>query len=150
MRETANVLNKLPKGMQPKAKDRLHEIWTASTRKGAVGSFDAFVQDFGATYEAAVMRQIEDRDELLTFYDFPAEHWRHLRTTNPIESTFSMVRLRHRRTTGNGSREACLAMVFKLAQSAERRWRQVNSNELITHINLGVRFTDGTLDKFAA
>lgn len=148
--KTANVLNKLPKGMQPKAKDRLHEIWMASTRKNAMSAFDAFVQDFGAKYEAAVACLVKDRDELLTFYDFPAEHWRHLRTTNPIESTFSTVRLRHRRTKGNGSREACLAMVFKLAQSAERHWRRLNGNELLAHVIRGVRFTDGLLDKVAA
>jgi transposase-like protein len=148
--KTANVLNKLPKGMQPKAKDRLHEIWMAATRKEAVAALEAFVQDFGARYESAVACLEKDRDELLAFYDFPAEHWRHLRTTNPIESTFSTVRLRHRRTKGNGSREACLAMVFKLAQSAERHWRRLNGHELLQHVIRGVRFIDGTIDKVAA
>jgi transposase-like protein len=148
--KTANVLNKLPKGMQPKAKDRLHEIWMAATRKEAVAALEAFVQDFGARYESAVACLEKDRDELLAFYDFPAEHWRHLRTTNPIESTFSTVRLRHRRTKGNGSREACLAMVFKLAQSAERHWRRLNGHELLQHVIRGVRFIDGIIEKVAA
>lgn len=148
--KTANVLNRLPRGMQPKAKDRLHEIWMAATRKDANAAFDAFVQDFGAKFDSAVACLEKDRDALLAFYDFPAEHWRHLRTTNPIESTFSTVRLRHRRTKGNGSRDACLAMVFKLAQSAELHWRRLNGHELLEHVIRGVRFIDGTIDKVAA
>ena len=91
----------------------------------------------------------KDREVLLTFYDFPAEHWRHLRTTNPIESTFATVRLRHRRTKGNGSRAACLAMVFKLAQSAEKRWRKLNGHPSIPDVIRGVQFIDG-IKKVAA
>lgn len=147
--KTANVLNKLPKSIQPKAKSRLHDIWQAETCEAAERAFDAFVEDFEAKYPAAVACLVKDRASLLTFYDFPAEHWKHLRTTNPIESTFATVRLRHRRTKGNGSRAACLAMVFKLAQSAEKRWRKLNGHQLIPDVISGVRFVDG-IKKVAA
>jgi putative transposase len=148
--KTANVLVKMPKSMQSKAKARLHDIWQAETRAAAEQAFDGFVADFGAKYENAVRCLTKDRDVLLTFYDCPAEHWRHLRTTNPIESTFATVRLRHRRTKGNGSRAACLAMVFKLAQSAEKHWRRLNGHQLIADVIRGVRFIDGIKHKVAA
>lgn len=141
--KTANVLNKLPKSMQAKAKARLHDIWQASTRKDAHAAFDSFVEDYAAKYPKAVECLVKDCDELLAFYDFPAEHWRHLRTTNPIESTFATIRHRHRRTKGNGSRAACLAMVFKLAQAAERSWRRLNGHEQLAHVIQGVPFIDG-------
>jgi transposase-like protein len=141
--KTANVLNKLPQSMQAKAKSRLHDIWQAETREIANRAFDAFVEDYRAKYPKAVDCLVKDREQLLAFYDFPAEHWKHLRTTNPIESTFATVRLRHGRTKGNGSRGACLAMVFKLAQSAEKRWRKLNGYELIPDVIRGVRFVDG-------
>ena len=141
--KTANVLNKMPKSIQPKAKGMIHEIWMAETKKQANGAFDAFVETFEAKYPAAVECLVKDRDVLLTFYDFPAEHWKHIRTTNPIESMFATVRLRHRRTKGNGSRVACLTMVFKLAQSAERRWRALNGYQLMPDVISGVRFVDG-------
>ena len=141
--KTANVLAKLPKSMQSKAKARLHDIWQAETHASAEHAFDSFVEDFGVKYPKAVECLTKDRDVLLTFYDFPAEHWKHLRTTNPIESTFATVRLRHRRTKGNGSRAACLAMVFRLAQSAEKRWRRLNGHQLIPDVIRGVRFIDG-------
>ena len=147
--KTANVLNKLPKSIQSKAKSRLHDIWQAETREGAQAAFDSFVEDFQAKYPAAVECLVKDREALLTFYDFPAEHWKHLRTTNPIESTFATVRLRHRRTKGNGSRAACLAMVFKLAQSAEKHWRRLNGHQLIPDVIRGVLFIDG-IKKVAA
>ena len=147
--KTANVLNKLPKSMQPKAKARLHAIWQAETRADAERAFDGFVEDFDAKYPDAVACLVKDRATLLTFYDFPAEHWRHLRTTNPIESTFATVRLRHRRTKGNGSRAACLTMVFKLAESASKRWRKLNGHQLIPDVITGVRFIDG-IKKVAA
>jgi len=140
--KTANVLNKLPKSMQPKAKHRLHDIWQAETRAEAEIAFDSFVEDFELKYPKAVECLAKDREVLLTFYDFPAEHWPHLRTTNPIESTFATVRLRHRRTKGNGSRAACLAMVFKLVQSAERHWRRLNGHQLIPEVIAGVQFID--------
>jgi len=148
--KTANVLNKLPKSMQPKAKARLHEIWQAETCESAKRAFDAFVEDFEAKYPKAVACLVKDRDTLLAFYDFPAEHWKHLRTTNPIESTFATVRLRHRRTKGNGSRTACLTMVFKLAESASKRWRRLNGHKLIPDVIAGVRFVDGVMSKVAA
>jgi transposase-like protein len=141
--KTANVLNALPKSMHPKAKARLHEIWQAATRKAAHAAFDSFVEDYGAKYPKAIECLVKDGEQLLTFYDFPAEHWRHLRTTNPIESTFATIRHRHRRTKGNGSRAACLAMVFKLAQAAERSWRKLNGYEQLTHVIHGVQFIDG-------
>ena len=147
--KTANILNKMPKSIQPKAKGMLHEIWMAETKLLANRAFEAFVETFKAKYPAAVECLVKDRDVLLTFYDFPAEHWKHIRTTNPIESMFATVRLRHRRTKGNGSRVACLTMVFKLAESAERRWRVLNGYQLIPDVISGVPFVDG-IKKVAA
>lgn len=141
--KTANILDKLPKRLQPQAKTQIHQIWMAPTRKAAGEAFDHFVQVYGAKYPKATACLTRDRQALLRFYDFPAEHWAHLRTTNPIESTFATVRLRHRKTKGNGSRNACLAMVFRLCQSAEKRWRRLNGYELIQDIIAGVTFTDG-------
>lgn len=141
--KTANVLNKLPKSIQPKAKAMLHDIWMAQTRQEANEAFDLFVETFSAKYPKAVDCLVKDRDVLLTFYDFPAEHWGHLRTTNPIESTYATVRLRTRRTKGSGSRIACLTMVFKLSQCAEKRWRRLNGTALIPEVIRGVKFVDG-------
>lgn len=141
--KTANVLDKLPKRVQPAAKDKLHEIYMAATRQDACKAFDDFVALYGAKYPKAVECLQKDREALLTFYDFPAEHWIHLRTTNPIESTFATVRLRHRRTKGNGSRVACLSMVFKLCQSAQKHWRALNGATLLPDVIAGVTFTDG-------
>ena len=147
--KTANVLNKLPKRIQPRAKDVLHQIWMAPTRNDAHKAFDLFIATYGAKYPEAVKCLTKDRDVLLAFYDFPAEHWAHLRTTNPIESTFATVRLRHRRTKGNGSRKACLAMVFKLAKSAEKRWRRLNGHDLIPDVIDGIVFIDGVKQQAA-
>jgi len=141
--KTANVLNKLPKSVQPRAKGMLHEIWQAETKAAAEEAFDLFVTTFEAKYLKAAECLTKDRDVLLAFYDFPAEHWIHLRTTNPIESTFATVRLRHRRTKGSGSRTACLTMVFKLARAAEKRWRRLNGSALLSDVIRGVRFVDG-------
>ena len=141
--KTANVLDKLPKRLQPEAKEKLHAIWMAETREDAVKSFDLFLETYRAKYAKAAECLAKDRDALLAFYDFPAEHWIHLRTTNPIESVFATVRLRHRRTKGNGSRTACLAMVFKLMQSAEKRWRLLNGSSLLPDVIAGVQFTNG-------
>ena len=141
--KTANVLNKMPKSIQPKAKSMLHDIWMAETRKDAERAFDLFVETFEAKYEAAVKCLVKDRPSLLAFYDFPAEHWTHLRTTNPIESTFATVRLRTRKTKGSGSRIACLTMVFKLVMSAQKRWRALNAAKLIGDVIDGVVFEDG-------
>jgi len=147
--KTANVLNKLPRSLQAKAKAMLQEIWMATTRNQADRAFDLFVASFEAKYPKAVECLVKDRDVLLTFYDFPAEHWVHLRTTNPIESTFATVRLRTVRTKGCGSRMACLTMVFKLAQCAENHWRRLNGAALLPQVIQGVTFVDG-LKKEAA
>jgi len=148
--KTANVLDKLPKCLQPEAKDKLHQIWMAPTKADADQAFDLFVATYEAKYPKATDCLAKDRDVLLTFYDFPAEHWIHLRTTNPIESTFATVRLRHRRTKGNGSRLACLTMVFKLMQSASKRWRPLNGAKLLPDVIQGLKFTDGIKTQAAA
>lgn len=148
--KTANVLDKLPKHKQPAAKEMIHQIWMADTRDNATKAFDAFLETYQAKYPKATECLAKDRDELLAFYDFPAEHWKHLRTTNPIESTFATIRLRHRRTKGNGSRRACLAMMFKLAQSAERRWRTLDGAKLLPDVIQGISFKDGTRSDQAA
>ncbi|MCA9078568.1 MAG: IS256 family transposase [Planctomycetaceae bacterium] len=147
--KTANVLNKLPRSVQPKAKADIHEIWQAETRQAANEAFDHFIEKYGPKYEPACECLKKDRDVLLTFYDFPAEHWAHLRTTNPIESTFATIRLRHRRTKGNGTRRASLTMMFKLAQSAQKRWRRLNGHALILPLLQGKTFQDGFLQDAA-
>jgi len=147
--KTANVLNNLPKSVQPRAKANIHEIWMAETRAQAAAAFDAFLEKYQAKYPAACECLVKDRDVLLTFYDFPAEHWKHLRTTNPIESTFATIRLRHRRTKGSGSRRASLAMMFKLAQSAQKRWRRLNGHQHIVHLLEGKTFVDGIMQDAA-
>ena len=141
--KTANVLNKLPKVLQGKAKAMLHEIWMAQSKADAQKAFDLFIETFGSKYPRAAECLAKDREVLLVFYDFPAEHWPHIRTTNPIESTFATVRLRTYRTKGCGSRTACLTMVFKLVQTAERHWRRLNGSELLEDVIRGVRFVDG-------
>ncbi len=141
--KTANVLDKMPKRLQGEAKDRLHQIWMAPTREEAERAFDLFLETYQAKYPGAAECLRKDRDVLLTFYDFPAEHWIHLRTTNPIESTFATVRLRTVKTKGNGSRIACLTMVFKLMESASKKWRALNGSKLIPDVIRGVRFIDG-------
>ncbi|MCC6320588.1 MAG: IS256 family transposase [Phycisphaerales bacterium] len=141
--KTANVLNKLPKGLHGRAKDHLHQIWMAATKAAAEKAFDLFVTTYQAKYAAAAECLMKDRDALLAFYDFPADHWLHIRTTNPIESTFATVRLRTEKTKGCGSRVACLTMVFKLAESASRKWRRLRGSELIPEVLAGVVFADG-------
>jgi transposase-like protein len=141
--KTANVLDKLPKRLQSEAKEKLHAIWMAPTRAEAERAFDLFVATYQAKYVKATECLEKDRAVLLTFYDFPAEHWLHLRTTNPIESTFATVRLRHRRTKGNGTRLACLTMVFKLMQSAQKRWKLLNGSKLLPDVIQGITFIDG-------
>ena len=141
--KTANVLDKLPKGKQPKAKAMIHDIWMAETKDEANQAFNAFLETYGAKYPHATDCLAKDRDVLLTFYDFPAEHWRHLRTTNPIESTFATIRLRHRRTKGSGSRTASLTMMFKLAESASKRWRLLNGSQILPEVLKGIPFQDG-------
>lgn len=148
--KTANVLNKMPKSVQPKAKGDLHEIWQAETKEAAEKALNAFYEKFEAKYAAACECLRKDRDELLAFYDFPAEHWSHLRTTNPIESTFATIRLRHRKTKGSGTRRTSLAMMFKLAQSAANKWRRLNCHEKIAFVIEGRSFKDGILQDIIA
>ena len=125
--KTGNVLNKMPKNVQPKVKADIHVIWMAATRADANKAFDTFLEKYAAKYPEACECLKKDRDVLLTFYDFPAEHWKHLRTTNPIESTFATIRLRHRKTKGCGTRRASWAMMFKLGLSAQKKWRRLRN-----------------------
>jgi putative transposase len=141
--KTANVLDKLPKTQQPSAKEMLHEVWMSSTKADAIKAFEKFVATYQAKYPKAVECLQKDREELLAFYDFPAEHWQHLRTTNPIESTFATVRLRTHKTKGAGSRQACLAMAFKLIENAQTSWRKLNGSNLIGDVVAGVIYKDG-------
>jgi transposase-like protein len=141
--KTANVLNKLPKHLQAKAKSDLHQIWMAETREDAHHAFAAFVEVYEPKYPKAAQCLAKDKDRLLTFYDFPAEHWHHIRTSNPIESTFASVRLRTAKTRGCGSRASVLSMVFKLSKSAEQRWLKLRGAQMIAKIITGVRFKDG-------
>jgi putative transposase len=148
--KTANVLDKMPKDVQPKAKGMLHDIYLAETRAKAEKAFDRFVKTFQAKYPKATECLEKDKEVLLRFYDFPAEHWVHIRTTNPIESVFSTVRLRHDKTKGSGSRVACLTMVFKLMESASKGWRSLNGSPLLAEVVKGTVFKDGVREKPAA
>jgi transposase-like protein len=148
--KTANVLDKLPKSVQPKAKEMLHEIYLAPSRAAADKAFDLFLRTYEAKYPKATECLAKDRRELLVFYDFPAEHWLHLRTTNVIESVFATVRLRTEKTKGSGTRVACLTMVFKQMQSASRRWRALNGSGLLAEVIQGTVFVDGIKKEDAA
>jgi putative transposase len=141
--KTANVLNKLPKSQQPKANRVLQDIWMAATKKDANVAFDAFVETYGVKYDKAVACLVKDRESLLAFYDFPAEHWKHLRTTNPIESTFATIRHRTVRSKNCLSNKTALAMIFKLAQEAEKSWRRLDGHNQLPKVIQGVKFTDG-------
>jgi len=141
--KTANVLNKLPKSQHSKAKRALQEIWMAETKKDAVAAFNVFVETWGVKYDKAVACLTKDRDALLAFYEFPAEHWKHLRTTNPIESSFATVRHRTVRSKGCLSNKTALAMIFKLAEAAEKSWRRLDGHNQLPKVILGVKFTDG-------
>jgi len=138
-----NVLDKLPKRLQARAKSMLHEIMEASDRKSAMKGMARFEEEFKAKYPKAVECLTKEPDALLTFFDFPAEHWLHLRTTNPIESPFAGVKARTRQTKGAGSRKAGLALAFKLALAAERHWRKVNAPHLVALVRAGAKFKDG-------
>jgi len=148
--KTANVLDRMAKGQQPRAKALLHDIWQAATKAEAEKAFELFVATYRAKYPKAAECLAKDREELLAFYDFPAEHWVHLRTTNPIESTFATVRLRTAKTKGSGSRLACLTMVFKLMEGAAKSWRLLNGSPLLPKVIAGVRFVDGVEQTEAA
>jgi len=141
--KTANVLDKLPKSQQQLAKAKLQEIYLAATKREAIAGFDTFDALFSEKYPKAARCLRKDQAVLLTFFDFPAAHWKHLRTTNPIESTFATVRHRTRQTKGCGSREATLMMVYKLGREAEKRWRRLDGYRLIIKVLHGVRFEDG-------
>ena len=141
--KTLNVLDKLPRSEQAAAKRMLHEIWMSAKREDAIKAFNRFIEVYGTKWPRATACLEKDRAELLAFYDFPAEHWQHLRTSNPIESTFATVRLRTYRTKGPGSREAGLAMAFKLARKAESRWRKLNGSEKLQDLIDGIVFVDG-------
>jgi transposase-like protein len=141
--KTANVLNYLPKSVQAKAKQGLHEIWMAETRQQAEKAFDQFLETYQAKYPKATDCLVKDREPLLAFYDFPAEHWVHLRTTNPIESTFATIRHRTDRAKGCVTRDSMLAFVYKLGLSAEKRWRRIRGFEYLAKVITGVKFQDG-------
>jgi len=141
--KTGNVLNALPKSLQAKAKADLHEIWMAPTRAQAITAFDRFLKTYGAKYPKATDKLAKDREALLAFYDFPAEHWIHLRTTNPIESTFATVRHRTTRTKNCVSRSSFLGLAFKLVQEAEKSWRRIRGVERIAELLAGTVFKDG-------
>jgi transposase-like protein len=148
--KTANVLDKLPKTLQPAAKDKIHQMYLAPTKESALKSFDAFLDLYDAKYPKACECLRKDKDVLFTFYAFPAAHWPHLRTSNPIESTFATVRLRTERTKGCGSRKATLTMVWQLARAAQKGWRRLNGSELLAKVIEGVLFIDGVEKKAAA
>ncbi len=141
--KTANVLNKLPKSIQAKAKEKLHMIWMAPEKDEAEKQFDDFIEIYEAKYPKAAKCLKKDRDALLTFYDFPAEHWRHIRTTNPIESTFSSVRLRTAKVRSCFSSTTVVTMAFKLCQSAQKRWQRLHHSERLAEVIEGIKFVNG-------
>jgi len=147
--KTANVLDKMSKGVQGTAKQRIHDMYLAETKEEALKAYDEFLHLYQAKYPQACVCLAKDREDLFAFYDFPAEHWVHLRTTNPIESTFATVRLRTVRTKGCGSRSATLMMVYKLVEQAEKHWRRLNKYEYIALVMQGVKFVDGIMAQAA-
>lgn len=140
-----NTLHCLPKSVHPRAKAAIKEITHAENKKEATKAIEEFASEFGAKWPRAVSRIVDDKDTLLTYYDYPAEHWRHLRTTNPIESVFAPVRARTDITKGPGSRRAGLAMIFKLMEAAEQRWRKLSGAHLVALVRAGARFENGEL-----
>jgi len=141
--KTWNILGYLPRTRQSAAKADAQQIWMAATKGEAIAAFDQFLRVYQNQYPKAAACLEKDRDELLAFYDFPVEHWAHVRTTNPIESTFATVRLRTAKTKGSGSRDACLSLAFKLCQSAAKKWRPLNGSSLVADVDAGVKFIDG-------
>lgn len=153
--KTMNILDSMPKSVHSRAKAAIHEITEAEDRKGAERAIEEFADEFSAKWPKAVSKIVDERETLLTFYDYPAEHWRHLRTTNPIESTFAPVRARTDVTKGPGSRQAGLAMIFKLMEAAEGRWRKLTGAHLVALVRAGAEFrggelVEGTQEKVAA
>jgi len=147
--KTANILDKLPKKIQPSAKNLIHEMYMADTKENALNAYSDFIELYQDKYPKAVQCLTKDNDNLFAFYDFPAAHWIHIRTTNPIESTFATVRHRHRQTKGCGSIKATISMAFKLSKEAEIRWRKIKGYELIIKVLTGVKFIDGIEEKAA-
>ena len=145
--KTANILNSLPKSLQSKAKSKLHQIWQAADKNEAQRHFNDFMKTYEAKYPKAAQCLEKDRDALLTFYDFPAEHWRHIRTTNPIESTFATVRLRTNKVRGCFSAITAITMAFKLCQCAQKRWIRLHRPERLNDVVKGVRFVNGMEEK---
>jgi len=141
--KTANVLNKVPKAMQPKIKEALHDIWMAETRQNAYKAFDSCVKRFDDKYPGAMSCLVKDKESMLAFYDFPAVHWQHIRTSNPIESVFATVRLRTTRTKSCGSRKTTLSMAWKLMTTAQNKWRRLRGYRLLADVIRGVKFKDG-------
>jgi transposase-like protein len=141
--KTANVLNKMPKSIQSKAKQDIHNIWMTESREDAIKAFNLFLDKCGVKYAQAANCLAKDRDELLAFYEFPAEHWKHIQTTNPIESTFATVRYRTKRSKGCLSCETALVMVFKLIKIAEKSWRCLDGRNRLPKVITGVKFSDG-------
>lgn len=148
--KTGNILDKMPKRVQPDAKKLIHEMYMAARREDALDAYNEFIKQYQAKFPKAVDCLTKDVDVLFAFYDFPAEHWLHLRSTNPIESTFATVRHRHRQTKGCGSRLATMTMVFKLCEAAEKKWRKLNGSQWMTKVIEGVKFVDGELLEEAA
>ena len=147
--KTANVLDKLPKRVQPYAKNLIHEMYLSPTKKEALEAYERFVKEYEVKFPKAVECLRKDKSVLFTFYDFPAQHWSHIRSTNPIESTFATVRHRTRQTKGCGSRIATITMVFKLATEAQKHWRKLNGYKLIPKVLKGATFVDGVLKNVA-
>jgi len=147
--KTANVLDKMPKSVQKEAKRKIHDIYLAPTKEDALKAYDTFVALYDAKYPKAVECLEKSKDETLAFYDFPEEHWRHIRSTNPIESTFATVRLRTYKTKGCGSRKETLTMVFKLVESASKRWQKIHSHNKISLVLEGKKFVNGILENAA-
>lgn len=141
--KTANILNKLPKSSQPKAKQALHDIWQAETKENAEKAFDLFIQSYEAKYPKSTLCLQKDRTDLLAFYDYPAQHWQSIRTSNPIESTFGTIRHRTKRAKGCLSRDGMLHMMFKLGQCAQKKWRKLRGFDYLDKVIRGVQFKDG-------
>ena len=141
--KTRNILNYLPKKSQPKAKERLHDIWKAETKKDAEQAFNLWIKTYEDKYPKAAQCLKKDRTELLAFYDFPAVHWQSIRTTNPIESAFATIRHRTKRAKGCLSRTTMLAMIYKVGMSAETQWRKLRGFESLAKVIRGVQFRDG-------
>ncbi|MFW6327825.1 MAG: IS256 family transposase, partial [Bacteroidota bacterium] len=147
--KTANILDKMPKSLQSKAKSMIHDMYMAETKKEALKAYSHFIESYENKYPKAVECLTKDKDALFTFYDFPALHWQHIRTTNPIESTFATIRLRTQKTRGCGSRTATLTMVFKLALEASKGWKKLKGYKFIPKVMSGEKFIDGVLQEAA-